>query len=237
MAIVSTAPIIVFLEVEAWEGDILKRLCPPAWCARYYAEEADRIDFVESDGHRIKAIHGTRHGKDVSYALRLQDYAFITIGSMTADSRYGDDDHPPQLVRDKADGAWTLWGYGLFIDNKGDYIDKPMAQATGQEILTELMQHLGFEDILDEVRHSTTIIPVMMPYITSEFSRRDVADRPPVIPPGAKNYALLGQYVEILDDVVFTVEYSVRGAMLGVYGLLGVRRESLPSTTASPTPR
>lgn len=41
----STAPVIVFLEMEAWEEDILKRLCPPAWQVRYYAEEADRIDF------------------------------------------------------------------------------------------------------------------------------------------------------------------------------------------------
>jgi oleate hydratase len=132
--------------------------------------------------------------------------------------------HPPHFAG-QPDGVFTLWGYGLFIDNQGDYIDKPMAQATGQEILTELLHHLGFEDILDEVRRSTTVIPVMMPYITSEFSRRDVADRPLVIPGGAKNYALLGQYVEIPEDVVFTVEYSVRGAMHAVYGLLGVRRE------------
>jgi oleate hydratase len=116
-------------------------------------------------------------------------------------------------------------GYGLFVNNKGDHIDKTLAQASGQEILTELMHHLGFEDILDEVRRTSTMIPVMMPYITSEFERRDPADRPPVIPHGAKNFALLGQYVEIAEDVVFTVEYSVRGAMHGVYGLLGLDNE------------
>ena len=65
----------------------------------------------------------------------------------------------------------------------------------------------------------------MMPYITSQFQRRDVADRPRVIPQGAKNFALLGQYVEIPEDVVFTVEYSVRAAMHGVYGLLGLKRK------------
>jgi oleate hydratase len=278
-----------------------------------YGTKVIDVDLAESDGQRITAIHCTRHGKEVSYAVGLRDYAFITIGSMTADSRLGDNDHAPQLVRDKTDGAWrlwetmarklpglgrpyafsgnideskwesftltmrtpalvrriedftgnkagtgglmtfkdsswlmsivvprpphfagqpddvfTLWGYGLFIDNKGDYIDKSMAQATGQEILTELMHQLGFEDILDEVRRSTTVIPVMMPYITSEFSRRDVTDRPPVIPHGAKNYALLGQYVEIPEDVVFTVEYSVRSAMHGVYGLLGLKRDIPP---------
>ena len=44
MTDVSTAPVIAFLELEAWEEDILKRLCPPAWRARYFAAEADRID-------------------------------------------------------------------------------------------------------------------------------------------------------------------------------------------------
>ena len=75
------------------------------------------------------------------------------------------------------------------------------------------------------MRRATTVIPVMMPYITSEFERRDVTDRPLVIPQDAKNFALLDQYVEIPEDVVFTVEYSVRGAMHGVYGLLGLRNE------------
>jgi len=34
--------------------------------------------------------------------------------------------------------------------------------------------------------------------------------------------------VEIPEDVVFTVEYSVRGAMHGVYGLMDVKKEVPP---------
>ena len=131
---------------------------------------------------------------------------------------------PPHFAG-QPDDVFTLWGYGLFVDTPGDRVDVTMAQATGQEILTELLHHLGCEDILDEVRRSTTVIPVMMPYITSQFERRDGTDRPQVIPDGAKNFALLGQYVEIPEDVVFTVEYSVRSAMHGVYGLLGLPNE------------
>jgi len=279
-----------------------------------YGTRVIDADFAgPADERRVQALHCIRDGNSFTYVLGQDDYAFITIGSMTADSRNGDDNHPPVLVRDKRDGAWTLWenmarkapgfgrpyafsgnvdeskwesftvtmrspllnerivafsgdqpgtgglmtfkdsswlmsivvphpphfagqpegvftlwGYGLFIDNKGDYVDKPMAQASGQEILTELMHQLGFEDILDQVRPTTTVIPVMMPYITSEFQRRDVTDRPPVIPHGARNFAFLGQYVEIPEDVVFTVEYSVRGAMHGVYGLLGLKNAIPP---------
>ncbi|EKZ97693.1 oleate hydratase [Cupriavidus metallidurans] len=271
-------------------------------------------DFVEQGAERrVEALHAMRHGEPVTYRLGAADLALITIGSMTADATYGDDDHAPSLVRDKRDGAWTLWesmarktrglgrpnafcgnvdetkwesftltmrspalvhrieeftgnapgtgglmtfkdsrwlmsivvphqphfagqpedvytlwGYGLFIDNKGDYIDKSMAQATGREILRELMHHLRFDDIREEVLRTTTTIPVMMPYITSEFERREASDRPLVIPGGATNFALLGQYVEIPEDVVFTVEYSVRGAMHAVYGLLGLNNEIPP---------
>ena len=57
MTEISTAPIIVFLEVEAWEEEILKRLCPPAWGARYFAEEADRIDLGQiADAHIISVF-------------------------------------------------------------------------------------------------------------------------------------------------------------------------------------
>ncbi len=279
-----------------------------------FGTQVSDVDFSEAPGdRRVERIHCLRDGQFQAVTIGREDFAFFTIGSMVSDSRKGDDHHAPELIRDKRDGAWTLWenmarkvpglgrpyafsgnvdeskwesftltmsspvlieriaafsgdrpgtgglmtfkdskwlmsivvphpphftgqpegvftlwGYGLFIDEKGDHIDKTMASASGQEILTELMHHLGFLDILDEVRRTTIVIPVMMPYITSEFQRRDIADRPQVIPPGAKNFALLGQYVEIPEDVVFTVEYSVRGAMHGVYGLLGLEKEIPP---------
>ena len=53
----ATTPVIAFLEVEAWEEAILKRLCPPAWRAQYYAEEADRIDLGKiGDAHIISVF-------------------------------------------------------------------------------------------------------------------------------------------------------------------------------------
>ena len=57
MTEISTAPIIVFLEVEAWEEEILKRLRPSAWHAKDYAEEADRIDLGQiADAHIISVF-------------------------------------------------------------------------------------------------------------------------------------------------------------------------------------
>jgi oleate hydratase len=54
---------------------------------------------------------------------------------------------------------------------------------------------------------------------------RILGDRPQVITEGATNFAFLGQFVEIPNDCVFTVEYSVRTAQSAVFGLFGVARE------------
>ena len=122
-------------------------------------------------------------------------------------------------------GTFTLWGYGFQIDHQGDYIAKPMSACTGKEILTELIHQLGFEDILEHVLANTEVTTVMMPYASALFACRKSGDRPFVIPKGAQNFAFLGQFVEIEDDVVFTVEYSVRGAMLAIYAFFGVERK------------
>ena len=120
------------------------------------------------------------------------------------------------------DDVYTLWGYALFIDREGNYVQKKMSDCTGQEILTELLGQLGFGDDDGEIRKTTRVTTAMMPYITSQFERRVPEDRPLVVPRGAKNFAFLGQYVEIPEDVVFTVEYSVRAAMHAVYELMGI---------------
>jgi len=64
----------------------------------------------------------------------------------------------------------------------------------------------------------------MMPFITSQFLRRGKGDRPHVVPEGWTNLAFTGQFCELPDDVVFTVEYSVRSAQTAVYELLGLKR-------------
>ncbi|MER5744403.1 oleate hydratase [Streptomyces sp. NPDC002225] len=279
------------------------------------------VEFSDSDARRISRLHLERNGTDAgagagagTIELGEDDYAFLTIGSMTADATYGDRTTVPELIRDKRDGSWrlwesiakkapdfgrpnafcgnidetkwesftltmtgrtlldriqeytgnvpgegalmtwkdsrwllsvvvpaqphfrdqeentyTLWGYALFGDVPGDHVPKKMDDCTGAEILDELLGHLGFDDIADEVRATTQVTTVQMPYIDAQFQRRVVADRPLVVPDGAENFAFLGQFVEIPEDVVFTVEYSVRGAMKAVYHHFGLDEGKIPS--------
>jgi oleate hydratase len=69
-----------------------------------------------------------------------------------------------------------------------------------------------------------------MPYITSMFMPRQSGDRPLPVPRGSRNLAFISQFVEIPQEVVFTVEYSVRAAQTAVYELLGLERKVPPVT-------
>ena len=126
--------------------------------------------------------------------------------------------------------------YGLYGNAKGNYIKKTMTECTGEELLTELCYHLGFMKELPEIMKVTTVTPNNLPYATSQFVPRKIADRPPVVPEGSTNLALLGQYVEIPDDTVFMVDYSTRSAQIGVYKLLHVDKEVTPVYTGMYNP-
>ena len=85
-----------------------------------------------------------------------------------------------------------------------------MTQCSGEEIMREFLYYCGLEDKTDEI----------MP--------RKLKDRPEVIPAGNRNLAFIGQFVELEGDVVFTVETSVRTAMIAVYRMLHLDRLITP---------
>lgn len=127
------------------------------------------------------------------------------------------------------DNVKVLWAYALNSDVKGDYINKSISECTGREMFEELLYHMGLKDRIPEIlEHTVNVIPSMMPYITSQFMPRVKGDRPDVIPKGSKNFGFLGQFAEVENDCVFTVEYSVRSAMMAVYELMKLNKQVDP---------
>jgi oleate hydratase len=134
--------------------------------------------------------------------------------------------YQPHFPNQPAD-VQVFWGYSLFPDRLGNFVQKPMSECNGAEILRELCGHLRFDL---EIVESANCIPCRMPYITSMFMSRILSDRPLPVPRNSKNLAFVSQFVEIADDVVFTVEYSIRAAQMAVYELLGIDRKVPPVT-------
>ena len=132
-----------------------------------------------------------------------------------------------------------FWGYGLYVDRIGNHIKKKMSECTGQEILEELWYHLRVQELMRPVVEAGKVncIPTAMPYIDSLFMPREAGDRPEVIPGGATNFAFLGQFAEVPDDCVFTVEYSVRCAQMAVYGHFDCGKKPLPVYVGAHNPK
>ena len=122
-----------------------------------------------------------------------------------------------------------FWGYALNMFVDGDYVKKPMYKCTGREIMTELMGqlHIPKRDQAEMMR-GVICRTSIMPYITSQFQPRKIGDRPLVIPQGYENFAFVSQFAEVPDDVVFTMEYSVRAAQRAVYYLMGGDKDLTP---------
>ena len=297
-------------------------------CNFQYDIKVTDVDFDISENKKVatKIIAEDKNGNDKSIDLSENDLLFITNGSMTENSIYGDDNTPAELSNEQT-GCWEMWkniakksddfGHpevfcsdveksnwesctitchddsvtkyiekitkrnphtgktvtgglvtcvdsswliswtinrqgqypeqkkndvavwldGLFTDVEGDYIKKKMRDCTGKEITKEWLFHIGVPvNEIDKLAETCTAVPVMMPYITSQFMPRKAGDRPYVVPKGGVNFAFLGQFAETLDDpgrdTVFTTEYSGRTAMEAVYVLCGVEK-AVPEVYAS----
>ncbi|MDO5789993.1 MAG: oleate hydratase [Eggerthella sp.] len=131
-----------------------------------------------------------------------------------------------QQFRTQPSNQLCIWVYGLFPDEEGNYVKKPMTKCTGEEICQEWLWQMGVpEDEIEELAHNhANTVPVMMPYITAFFMPRAAGDRPDVVPDGAVNFAFLGQFAETPRDTIFTTEYSMRTGMEAVYTLCDVDR-------------
>ena len=129
--------------------------------------------------------------------------------------------HFPGQPRD----VLVLWAYALLMDRDGNHVRKPMPACTGREILSELCYHLGIADQCEAVAAKTKVRLALMPYITAMFMPRAAGDRPHVVPKGCTNLGLMGQFVETSNDIIFTMDSSIRTARVAVYTLLDLPKQ------------
>jgi oleate hydratase len=126
--------------------------------------------------------------------------------------------HQPEVIG-QPPGTHVWWGYGLFPERNGDYVQKRMDACSGAEILEEVLRQLRF-DQMDKIMASSICVPCDMPFANNIWLARSRTDRPQVVPEGATNLGLIGQYVEVPLDIAFTIEYSARAAWQAIHQLL-----------------
>jgi len=127
--------------------------------------------------------------------------------------------HQPEII-EQPKGTSVWWGYGLYPDKIGEYVQKPMDQCTGAEILEETLKQLRFDRQLDAIMASSLCVPCYMPYVNNVWLTWSHGDMPPPVPEGATNLGLIGQYVDMPKEIAFTIECSVRSAWEAIRTLL-----------------
>ena len=74
--------------------------------------------------------------------------------------------HQPEIIGQPA-GTSVWWGYGLYPDQTGEFVKKPMDQCTGAEILEETLKQLRFdEQQLDTIMRHRFACPATCPTST-----------------------------------------------------------------------
>lgn len=126
--------------------------------------------------------------------------------------------HQPEFV-DQPGDVFTWWGWAIYPDKLGNFVNKAASSCTGTEILTEILGHLKFEN-QKRIIDNSICIPCILPYGGSVWMVRDASDRPKVVPESSTNFAFIGQFTELPEEVIFTMEYSVRSAFEAVSTLL-----------------
>jgi oleate hydratase len=127
--------------------------------------------------------------------------------------------HQPEVIA-QPPGTMLWWGFLLYPGRSGDFVKKRADECSGAEILEEVLRHLRFEQQLDAIMASSVCIPCDMPYVNSVWMPRKRNDRPRAVPEGATNLGFIGQFAEVPQDVIFTIEYSARTAWEAIHRLL-----------------
>lgn len=124
-----------------------------------------------------------------------------------------------------------FWGCGQYIDRLGDYVQKPMRECNGEEIMTELICHLHLEKekaaLMGSVIEAT---PYYIPYAHSSLQLGHPSDRPNIIPEQSHHLAFIGPFTNVPKDVPCLEEYSVRSGRMAVYRLLKIDMGICPVT-------
>ncbi len=131
-----------------------------------------------------------------------------------------------------------FWGYGQYIDRLGDYVQKPMKECSGEEIMKELLHHLHLEKEETAIMGSVIeTVPYYIPYAHSSLQPGHSSDRPNIIPEQSQRLAFIGPFTNIPEDVPCMEEYSVRSGRMAVYHLLNMDMGICPVTSHYKDPK
>ncbi len=109
---------------------------------------------------------------------------------------------------------------GMYCSSYGNFVEKPMRECTGTELLYELCCHLGIMDEWEEIIKNITVTMITnYPYKTAPLATLQKHTLPDLQP--CDNCYVIGQFMENAAPSC-TLEQEVLSARNAVYALMGV---------------
>ncbi|WP_434311525.1 oleate hydratase [Hominifimenecus sp. rT4P-3] len=168
---------------------------------------------------KIEAFSGNRPGSGGLVTLRDSSWG---ISFFVPVQPYYKHQQPEETV---------LIGYGQYPERLGKYVQKPMKDCTGREIVDEVLSCLRWQEIWEKVQEEVIGCTLTRkPYARAAFSPHGMADRVSILPDPEGNLAFAGWFSDLPEETAGSEECQVRAARTAVYGLLRVEKEVLPVT-------
>ncbi len=176
-------------------------------------------------------FHSSDSGAVVSFAItsksqKLGDYIRELTGNADNDGVLTTFKESPwgltlAGISQTDDGSYVVCGYGVEVNAEGKFIDRKLKEASGAEILFELVKFLkleyNWEEIIDDI---IDVVPCLMPFAASPALPHSEGDKPGTVKDRTVNFAFIGQYTK-LGGIPAGNEYAVRTAREAVYKLTG----------------
>jgi oleate hydratase len=132
---------------------------------------------------------------------------------------------PQPYFTDQSDDIYVICGFCTTPEKNGNYINKSASQATGGEILSELISLMGMDEMQEDIFADTVnVIPCLMPFAATETMPRGEKDKPEIIPDSRSNFAFIGQFANLCGGISSGSEYAVRSAREAAYRLTDTKK-------------
>ena len=163
----------------------------------------------------LSSLYGSNEDLDKA----INDAAEVSDGADVSDLTDEDIAAAEYIAAQTVTGCITV--KGMYCGSYDNFVDKPMRECTGTELLYELCCHLGIIDEWEEIlRNIKLMMVVNYPYKTAPLATMQKHTTPELHP--CSNCYCIGGFMETSAPAC-TLEQEVLSAKLAAYSLIGVK--------------
>lgn len=222
--ILSDVPASMEFSVVDDDGYLLKKIC------KKLGEEPDNGISVLFEASNWRMKMSSEPYSFVPIASQDEAEIYSTVGDalkMAADSDETDitpeDIEAAGIINAKPEPQPVIYVKGVYAGSEGNYINKPMRECTGIELLYELCCHLEmleeWEEIVDRIK---VVMVNCLPYKTATLRKVPAYAVPELHP--CDNCMLTSDFITV-DAPTGTIEQQIQCARKAAYAILGKKEK------------